>query len=193
MNLEEFRYCPRCGQKLEVRPLEGSNRKICPACKWVGYENPLPCAAALVRNDAGEILLVRRGVEPARGEWALPSGFMEIGETPEECCLRELEEETGLKGKIARLVGVYAQDSVVYKRVLIIGYEVKAQGVPSPGSDSEEVAYFPPDKIPPIAFSSHRCLVADFLSSQGENILSGGGKRREKIREAEGRGGRKKK
>jgi len=164
MGYQEFRYCPQCGRLLEWHSLEGRQRKICLACGWIGYENPLPCAAALVRNDAGEILLVKRGVEPARGEWALPSGFMEIDETPEECCLRELEEETGLKGKVIRLVGVYAQESTLYKKVLIIGYEVEARGEPSPGSDSQAVAFFSPEEMPSVAFSSHRRLIEDILS-----------------------------
>ncbi|MCD6193134.1 MAG: NUDIX hydrolase [Candidatus Aminicenantes bacterium] len=163
MSYQEFRFCPRCGQQLEWRSLEGRSRQVCPACGWIVYENPLPCAAALVRNERGEILLVKRGVEPAKGEWALPSGFMEIDETPEECCLRELEEETGLKGKILRLVGVYAQTSALYKKVLIIGYEVEAPGEPVPGSDSQAVAFFLPERMPPVAFSSHRQLIQDLL------------------------------
>ena len=164
MSYQEFRYCPRCGQHLEQRFLEGRQRRVCPACGWIVYENPLPCAAALVGNREGEILLVKRGVEPAKSEWALPSGFMEIDETPEECCLRELEEETGLKGRIIRLIGIYAQESTQYKKVLIIGYEVKAEGTPFPGSDSQAVAYFSPEKMPPVAFSSHRRLIEDFLA-----------------------------
>ena len=179
MNSEEFYYCPRCSHQLELRSWEGRLRKICPACQWIGYENPLPCAAALVLNTSGEILLVRRGVEPARGEWALPSGFMEIDETPEQCCLRELEEETGLKGKVIRLIGVYAQSSARYKKVLIVGYEVEARGKPSPGSDSQAVAFFPPEKMPPIAFSSHRHLIEDFLISKNRRFQNKGQPRKE--------------
>ena len=98
------------------------------------------------------------------GEWALPSGFIEVEETPEEACLRELNEETGLEGEIIRLVGVYSQKSQVYKKVLIIGFEVKAHGHPSPGSDSLEAKYFPLDEIPEVAFSSHREIIRDGLS-----------------------------
>lgn len=159
-----FRYCPLCGSGLSSREEEGRERLFCPACQWVHYENPLPSAAALVRNDKGEILLVRRGVKPGLGKWALPSGFIEVEETPEEACLRELNEETGLEGEILRLVGVYSQTSQVYKKVLIIGFEVKARGHPSPGSDSLEAKYFPLKKIPEAAFSSHREIIRDGLN-----------------------------
>ncbi len=159
-----FNICPLCGTRLIEKVIENRQRKVCSSCGWIAYDNPLPCAAAFVRNSKGEVLLVKRGVEPGKGEWGLPSGFMEIDETPEEACLRELEEETGLRGKINRLIGVYAQDSLTYRRVLIIGYEVKAQGRPRPGSDSVEVRYFPPEDLPPIVFLSHRRLVEDGLN-----------------------------
>jgi 8-oxo-dGTP diphosphatase len=162
--IERYKYCPNCGLKSRLKKIEGRERVVCFECGWVHYENPLPSAAALVRNERGEVLLVKRGVEPGRGKWALPSGFIEIDETPEKACLRELEEETGLKGEIMRLIGVYSQKSLTYKNVLIIGYEVKAWGNLSPGSDSLSADFFPPDKFPEIAFSSHREIIEDGLA-----------------------------
>ncbi|MFQ6109815.1 MAG: NUDIX domain-containing protein [Candidatus Aminicenantales bacterium] len=156
-----FKFCPCCGTRLDARKEEGRRRLFCSSCGWVRYENPLPSAAALVRNIQGEILLVKRGVEPGRGQWALPSGFVEIDETPEGACLRELKEETGLEGKIIRLIGVYSQDSSLYRRVLIIGYEVEAYGMLLPGSDSKDAKFFSPDELPRIAFSSHREIIRD--------------------------------
>jgi len=102
---------------------------------------------------------VKRGHEPGMGKWALPSGFIEIYETPEKACLRELREETGLKGEIVRLVGVYSQKSLLYRNVLIIGYEVEARGNLSPGSDSLEAEFFPLGNLPDIPFSSHKKII----------------------------------
>ncbi len=141
--------------------IEDEKRLACPECYWVNYENPSPSSAALVRNEKGEILLVKRGKEPGKGKWALPSGFIEIDETPKKACLRELKEETGLKGEVVRLVGVYSQKSLLYRNVLIIGYEVKASGSLSPGSDSLEAEFFPLDNLPDIPFSSHRKMIED--------------------------------
>ena len=161
-----FQYCPLCGSELKIKKEEGRDRLFCPRCNWIKYENPLPSAAALVRNNDGEILLVRRGVEPGKGQWALPSGFVEIEETPEEACLRELKEETGLEGEILRLIGVYTQKSRVYKKVLIIGYEVEAQGTLTPGSDSLSAKFFSLAEIPEIAFSSHRAIIKDGIKAR---------------------------
>ncbi|MFC2166673.1 NUDIX domain-containing protein [Acidobacteriota bacterium] len=156
-----FKNCPICGESLNLKILEDRERKICLKCEWVHYENPIPCTAAFVRNPEGGILLVKRGVEPGYGLWGLPSGFIEIDETPEMGCLRELEEETGLQGKIVRLVGVYSQESSLYKNVIIIGYEVDVFGKLQPGSDSLEARYFFPQELPKIAFSSHSQMLVD--------------------------------
>ena len=161
MTSRVYKYCPKCGAKLELSWIEDEKRLACPECHWVNYENPLPSSAALVRNEKGEVLLVKRGHEPGKGKWALPSGFIEIDETPKKACLRELKEETGLKGKVVRLVGVYSQESLLYRNVLIVGYEVKAWGNLSPGSDSLEAEFFPLDNLPDIPFSSHKKMIED--------------------------------
>ena len=119
----------------------------------------------MVRDEKDGILLVKRGVDPGKGKWGLPSGFIEIDETPRQACLRELEEETGLKGKILRLLGVYAQDSERYKNVIIIGYTVTAEGRLFPGSDSVDAAFFQPNKLPEVAFSTHREMIEDAVGA----------------------------
>jgi len=156
-----LKYCIVCGTDLDTKKIEETKRVVCPACGWIVYENPLPSAAAFIKNPDQKILLVKRGVEPGKGKWALPSGFIEIDETPERACLRELKEETGLDGKIVRLLGVYSQLSVMYKNVLIIGYEVDATGVLTAGSDSLIARYFMPPDLPEIAFPCHREMIAD--------------------------------
>jgi len=166
MNGGSIKFCPFCGTELGLKIVEDRERAVCSTCGWINYENPAPCAAALVRNQDGGILLVKRGVEPGKGEWALPSGFIEIDETPEMACIRELKEETGLEGRIIRLVGVYSQESVRYKNVLIAGYEVEAKGIPYPGSDSESVRFFSPDELPQIAFPSHLKMIKDGIEPQ---------------------------
>ena len=159
MEKRTYKFCPRCGASLKREPVEDRLRFLCTQCSWIHYENPLPCVAAFVRNEKDEVLLIKRGVEPAIGEWALPSGFIEIDETPEMACVRELEEETGLLGRITGLLGVFSQESQVYNRVLIIGYAVEAEGDLKPGSDSLDARYYFADNLPPIAFSSHREIV----------------------------------
>ena len=158
-------FCPHCGIKLGRKLIEEKRRLFCSECGWVNYGNPLPGSAAFVRNGSGEILLVKRGVEPGKGEWALPSGFIEVDETPDKACVRELKEETGLDGRVQRMLGVYSQKSTMYKNVIIIAYLVQADGLLNPGSDSESAEYFSPGQLPPIAFPSHSEIIKDGIKT----------------------------
>ncbi len=163
MGEETKNFCFRCGHRLRHSRVEGRSRLTCPECGWVKYENPLPAAVAVVRNRAGELLLVKRATRPGVGRWALPSGFVEIEEPPERACLRELKEETGLRGKIRKFLGVYTQRSLTYRRVLIVAYEVNAEGEVRPGSDTKDARFFGVDDLPAIAFSSHKRIIEDIL------------------------------
>jgi len=158
-----YLFCPYCGSPLERRRThEGRERAYCPRCeRWI-YENPVPAVAALVYRPGQGVLLVRRGVPPKEGEWALPSGFLELDESPEEAVLRELAEETGLTGVLRGLVAVASQPSRYYGRVVVIGYEIQADGgTPRAGDDAREVAFFV--EPPPLAFEAHQILLDTFL------------------------------
>jgi 8-oxo-dGTP diphosphatase len=112
-------------------------------------------------NENRELLLVKRGLQPKAGFWALPSGYMEINLTPEENALQELEEETGLKGKIMHCVGWFFGKSPIYERVLSIGFRMKAIGGKlQAGDDAVDVKFFPLNNLPVIAFDAHRDFIA---------------------------------
>jgi ADP-ribose pyrophosphatase YjhB (NUDIX family) len=99
-------------------------------------------------------------VEPAKNKWALPGGFIEAEETPEGACLRELEEETGLEGKITKLLGVYLQDTSFYGYLVVIGYEVKVYNDHiSLNDELKEADFFDRKKLPPIPFTSHKKMI----------------------------------
>ena len=85
---------------------------------------------------------------------------MEMGEGPEQAALRELHEETGLCGTIERLLGVTTNPSPQYGTVLIVGYLVRSvSGILQPGDDASAADYFPIERLPEIAFSSHRHFI----------------------------------
>ncbi|MCK4413172.1 MAG: NUDIX domain-containing protein [Candidatus Eisenbacteria sp.] len=154
-------FCSQCGAELERRLLDGRQREMCPACGTVSYRNPLPVAAAVVLNKAREVLLVRRRQEPHRGEWCLPIGFAELDETIAQAALRELREEAGIEGSVLRLLDVDSYGSDYYGDLLIVSFEVaKTGGREAPGDDAEEVAYFPLDGLPPLAFASNERAIA---------------------------------
>src|SRR6185369_3961531 len=99
------RFCMRCGSRLVSRDDHGRSRPTCPACGFIYYRNPAPAAGVVLRSRTG-VLMVRRKFAPAVGAWCLPAGFMEYGESPERCAVRELREETGLRARLTGLFGV---------------------------------------------------------------------------------------
>jgi len=159
-------YCPFCGQPLQKRHYEGRVRPFCACCDTPIYENPVPATAVVVADKDTGILLVKRSVEPRKGEWALPGGFIELSEAPDQAALRELAEETGISGAIDTLLGVETNNSATYGTVLIVGYLVTDYaGVLCAGDDAEEVAFFPPGAMPPIAFNSHAAFIDRAIGS----------------------------
>ncbi len=161
--MKKWHYCPHCRGNLMVQ--KGFVR--CGGCGWHYYFNPLPSVAVFVQNERKEILLVKRGIEPGKGKWALPSGFIELGETPEQSALRELKEETGLSGAVKELLGVYVEDTDVYGEVLLLGYRVQMTGGRlRPNSDSVDVRFFPENRLPTIPFASHRAIIQEGINIQ---------------------------
>jgi len=147
--MKEYIFCPICGTILQIGMIEGKERKYCPECDFIDYKNPLPVALAIAVKDK-DFLLIKRGLPPRKGMWASPSGFIEIGETAEEACLRELKEETGVSGEIVKLVGVVRrEDKEVYGDMLVVEYLVKVtdEGL-KPGSDVDDARFFSVDGLP---------------------------------------------
>jgi len=147
---EEYSYCPMCGTPTKAGFIEGKNRRFCANCGFIDYKNPLPVALAIPIRDK-RFLLIKRGIAPRKGMWGFPSGFIESGETPEEACLRELHEETGLSGEIVKLVAVTRlEDKEVYGDMLIVLYLVKvAVGEPiTTNTEIEEVKFFDVTELP---------------------------------------------
>jgi len=154
------RFCSYCGEKLTTKSFQERHHPYCQTCDRIHYENPFPAVAALVPNQDDQLLLVKRAVEPAKGKWCLPGGFIEIDESIEEAVLRELKEETGIEGKIGRLVDFFSQRSPLFGALLIFGYRVIILGGElQAGDDAQEVSFFDLDDLPPIAFLSHQRLI----------------------------------
>ena len=159
-------YCPYCAGRLTEKRLEGRLRLACSRCQRPLYKNPVPATCVVVDDGRRRILLVKRSAAPNIGQWCLPGGFMQIDESPERAALRELKEETGLSGKIETLLGVTAHPSQTVDTVLMIGYLVThVAGEPNPGDDASQLAWFPLDRLPPIAFQSHLHFIRIYFSA----------------------------
>ena len=92
--LHQFNYCPKCGSVEFTENNEKSKR--CHSCGFVYYFNPSAAVACFIRNEKGELLVVRRAKDPAKGTLDLPGGFVDLHETAEDAARREVKEETGL-------------------------------------------------------------------------------------------------
>ena len=92
--LHQFVYCPKCGAKTFIE--QNEKAKKCTTCGFVYYFNPSSAVACFIRNAKGELLLVRRAKDPAKGTLDLPGGFVDMHESAEEAARREVKEETGL-------------------------------------------------------------------------------------------------
>lgn len=132
----------------------------------------------MVAGTGNRIVLVKRNIPPKIGQWCLPGGFIELGETPEQGAIRELFEETGLSGRIETLLGVRHAPSDQYHSVLMVGYRVtQFGGTLTPGDDASDVQWFQMDTLPPLAFDSHHHFVEEHRkritgSSPARNVSS---------------------
>jgi 8-oxo-dGTP diphosphatase len=158
-----YKFCPWCASALVEKEHDGRARLICPNCDFVWYHNPIPAAGAIIYRD-GKILLVKRKYPPRIGDWTFPAGFMEYDESPVDCCIREIKEETGLDIKVTRLFWNYAgHDDPRSNAVLALYIAEIIGGIITPGDDAAEVKFFTLDKTPSnIAFKSHKDAIVDF-------------------------------
>jgi 8-oxo-dGTP diphosphatase len=109
----------------------------------------------------GGIVLVKRMNEPFKNYFALPGGIVEYGEKVEDALLREVEEETGLKGKIYKFVGVYSDPSRDPRGHFVsLCFIVTAKGKLKAGSDAKEVRSFRLEALPKLAFD-HEQMIKD--------------------------------
>ena len=102
------RHCRNCGTPVVHRvPDDGDTREraVCPACQTIHYENPLPVVGT-VPYWGDKVLLCKRNIEPRKGKWTLPAGFMELGETCGQGAARETDEEAGAKIELGPLFTV---------------------------------------------------------------------------------------
>ena len=164
-------YCSHCGSKNLKRSIPQDDnrlRYVCADCDTIHYENPNMVVGCLPVYH-GKILLAKRSIEPRKGFWNLPCGFLENGETVQEGALREVEEETGVQVTLKHLHTIYNLPHA--KQVYLIFLAEMTNTNFHPTTESEEVALFAPEDIPwkEMAFSSSAFAINKYLESPQES------------------------
>ena len=162
-------FCPRCGGQLETSEVEGRSRPVCIECDFVYYVDP-KVAVAIIVPCADGIVLGRRAIDPGRGAWSFPSGYVDRGEVVEEAACREVLEEVGLQVAIDGLVGLY---STAGEPVILVVYAARVVGGElTVGSEMSEVGVFRPEALPPMAFAHDQRIIADWRRFRDQAALS---------------------
>jgi ADP-ribose pyrophosphatase YjhB (NUDIX family) len=160
---EVFRFCTACGGRLEAKkPRPGQPERLaCTVCKAPLYLDPKLVACSIVEMD-GSVVLLRRGIQPRKGFWVMPGGFVDRGETVEAAALRETREECGLETRIRDLLGVYSYPG---ETVAVVVYTAqRVSGSLTAGDETTEARLVRPEEIPwhDLAFSSTVDALTDY-------------------------------
>jgi ADP-ribose pyrophosphatase YjhB (NUDIX family) len=157
------RFCPQCGAALRRRLTFGRRRLVCPNDGYVYFSEP-KVAVGVVAERRGRLLLVKRNHEPRMGQWSFPSGFVDRGEVLEDAAVREAKEETGLDVRIEGLLGAYSTRG---EPVIFLAYAAKVTGGRiEVGPECQDVRFFAPDALPPLAFGHDPAIVEAWRRSR---------------------------
>jgi 8-oxo-dGTP diphosphatase len=161
------RFCPLCGGGLAREPIAPDQREhpVCARCRFIYYLNPKVVGCTIPERD-GRVLLTRRTINPARGRWTFPGGYVDFGETVTDAAMRETLEETGLAVDLTGLVGVYTYPGAPV--IIVYGARVTS-GTLTPCAENDLLEWIEPEKIPweELAFPSTRDALRDWVGARG--------------------------
>ena len=172
MLASQANYCIRCGTALEDRFIYGESRRICATCNHIHFVDPKVAAVTFIHNGES-ILLVRRAMDPEKGKWALPGGYVDANEDPRQAAIREAKEETGLHITITRLLDIVftppADGEQGIRPIVIIFEACVVGGTIQPQDDVDKVEWFTADTLPELAFKSTLETIQNWYA---ENVAS---------------------
>lgn len=149
---------------MSTRQVMDKPRRVCPACHYVYFTDPkVGVGVAVIKGE--KLLLVRRSINPERGKWSLPAGFVDQGEDPRQTAAREALEETGLIVEVGEVIDVFFNPPGGGGASIFILYRAKLVGGKlSAGDDADDADFFALDQLPELAFTSTHAAVARLLS-----------------------------
>lgn len=146
-----YYFCPRCRSKLGRRKIGDREHPACPVCDWIYWINPVPVAETIVTDNEGRILLIKRKLPPRVGDWALPGGHIDWGESAETAAIREVREETGLEVRLARLLCTMGLPSLLNPEQCVLKSVFVGEiagGKLQAGDDALEARFFAWENLP---------------------------------------------
>ena len=162
-----YSYCPYDGERLSAASGLNNGRPLCRKCCFVDYNNPKPCVAIVI-VDKDRILLARRAIDPGKGMWDIPGGFVEPSESAEEAVVREALEETSLHVRVTEYLGSLT-DEYGPRNIptLNLCFEVETiGGEPQPHSDVESLSWFSFTQLPQHMAFPHQRQVLEWARSR---------------------------
>ena len=141
-----------------TRDVHGTARRVCASCSAIHYVDPkVAVGVAVFRDD--RLLLVRRVMEPGRGRWTVPGGFLNIGEDPRVAAAREVAEEAAVEVEVGDVFDVFANSPEDGGTVFVLYAGRWLSGEPVAGDDADAAEFFSREELPPLAFSSTAAAV----------------------------------
>ncbi len=162
---QAYKFCPVCGTQLVHMHRTGEVRPVCPNCDYTVYYDPKVAVVMRVIHDDA-VLLVRRGVAPEKGNWALPAGFVNADEDPAHAAAREIREETGLLVNNVRLLDVFANPGDATADIMIAYGADVVGGQLAAADDALEAVFFTADDLPPTSFMTTKWLIERWLANR---------------------------
>ncbi len=166
-----MKYCSECGAPTEskIPPDDNRLREICNNCSTIHYVNPKVVVGSMT-TWKNKILLCRRAIEPRKGFWTLPAGFMEIGESTSEGAIRETIEESGADIEINDMFAIF--DIPSFNQVQIFYLAKMRSSKLSPGVESLEAKLFRKEEIPwsELSFASVKKALELFFEQSNKKL-----------------------
>lgn len=159
----EWNFCPRCGTGLQPMEKSGAVRPGCPACGFAHFADPKVTVCVVIVQE-GRVLLGLRIMEPQRGKWCLPGGFMDYGEQVRAAAAREAKEETGLEVEVGALLTLTDWDDPLSgKKGIALSFEAMViGGVLHADDDVSELGWYTFDDLPDMAFPSDVAAILEY-------------------------------
>lgn len=160
-------YCPYCTTTLVSREIGGRERPFCPSCDSAFFEDPKLAVAVVIEQD-GKVALQRRTIDPGKGLWTFPSGFVDRGEPVEEAAVREAWEEVGLKVRLDRLLGLYSNPGQTVALAVFVA--TPESGNLQSLDENDAVGFFGPDELPELAFPNDQAIIDTWCSGSNRIV-----------------------